>query len=146
MNILPAKLLQAIQVSCHIAYHANARQPLASAAIAAHYGLKKRALEAVLQQLKRAKILHSIQGQSGGYYVASPDSVSLADIAHALMEDALPASQGFEDFLPIVTPVVIHASAACLHDLSKHSIADLCSECAKIGMPKLQEPLVDYVI
>lgn len=146
MNLLPTKLLQAIQVSCYIAYHASERQPLASAAIAEHYGLKKRALEAVLQQLKRANILHSIQGQLGGYFMRDAVAVTLADIANALIDEAVAAPDGFEEFLPIITPRLDDARAAWMKNLSHHTIADLCQQCTEAGMPKLQEPLVDYAI
>ena len=147
MNVLPNKLVQAIQVCCYIAYHATPMQPVASAAIAEHYGLKKRALEAVLQQLKRAGVLASTQGQAGGYFVVNVAVLTLADIAVVFTNAALPQSQtGFEEFSEFLAAPISQAYTAWLQELGNASVADLCEAFAEKGMPKHIEPITDYAI
>ena len=147
MDALPNKIMQAIQVCCYIGYHATRVQPVASANIAEHYGLKKRALEAVLQQLKRNNILASTQGQSGGYYIAKPHALSLGDIARAFTSASLPqTSGGFEEFSDFLAPQLAEAYDAWVVKLNAVSVSDLCAKFTESGMPKHVEPIADYVI
>lgn len=54
---------------------------LSTAIIAQDENISKKFLEAILLELKRAKLVNSKQGTAGGYYLLkSPDDVSLADI------------------------------------------------------------------
>ncbi|MDP9958688.1 RrF2 family transcriptional regulator [Chryseobacterium lathyri] len=54
---------------------------LSTAIIAQDENISKKFLEQILLELKRAKLVNSKQGTTGGYYLLkSPDDISLADI------------------------------------------------------------------
>lgn len=54
---------------------------LSTAIIAQDENISKKFLEQILLELKRAKLVNSKQGTTGGYYLLkSPDEISLADI------------------------------------------------------------------
>jgi len=66
---------------------ANTREnePVSITSIASRQGISERYLEQLMSKLKKADIINSIRGASGGYVLAkSPQDISVGDILRAL--------------------------------------------------------------
>ena len=58
--------------------------PVQLAAIARAEGIPKKYLEQIMNQLRRAGVVHSSRGPNGGYILArDPESISFADVVEA---------------------------------------------------------------
>ena len=139
MSFIQPRIKIALAVTCFIAANASADQPLSGANIAAHYGMKPRALEAILQTLARAGILKAIRGKDGGYYAAQPDVQTLADVAIAMLGSADNAPEKvFDDVPSYLKPPLYAAQAAWLNSLREASIASVADKIAAT------DPLQDF--
>jgi Rrf2 family iron-sulfur cluster assembly transcriptional regulator len=66
---------------------ADRGSPISAATIAAQYSLPASFVEKILHQLKRRGLVASVQGRSGGYYLArSPEDLSVRQVLEALDE------------------------------------------------------------
>jgi Rrf2 family protein len=69
-----------------LAHHSEAK-PQSATSIAGQYSLPVSFIEKILHELRRAGIVSSKQGRSGGYFLArSPEKISVRDVLEALGE------------------------------------------------------------
>ena len=60
-------------------------EPVSITTIASRQGISERYLEQLMSKLKKAGIINSIRGASGGYILAkAPESISVGDVLRAL--------------------------------------------------------------
>ena len=82
---LSAKTQNACIAAMELARRFDDPQPVSLKTIADAHGLSPQFLVQILLQLKRAGVVKSIRGASGGYRLAAdPDEISLLDIVSAL--------------------------------------------------------------
>ncbi len=146
MRLLSTKLYLALNVVLFLACHGRKSRPICGIDITRHYGLKKRALEPILQQLVKAGILSSIQGQGGGYYVVAPDRVTLHDIMICFIDGPLPEEEAFREFIPILQPHLDQSYESWTETLSRVTIRQLCDEASTMGLTGSRNPVLDYTI
>jgi Rrf2 family protein len=112
--------------------------------IADAHGISQRFLVQILLQLKVHGLVRSIRGAAGGYQLARrPDTISLADIIHAIDQPA-PASS------PVLNALkrspAVHAVASLLQEfdsrerqmLSAITLAELLRRAEQAGAPSYQ--------
>lgn len=88
MGVISKKAKYAIHALVHLARSEHG-QPVMTAEIAEAEHIPKKFLEAILLDLKKAGIVASKQGRSGGYYlIKDPEVVNLADI-HRVFDGAI---------------------------------------------------------
>ncbi|MEM9207065.1 MAG: Rrf2 family transcriptional regulator [Pseudomonadota bacterium] len=107
-----------------------------SAYIAEHAGTNPVVVRRVLGRLKKAGLLDSEKGHSGGWWLAkTPDQISLADVYLAL-DERMVASEGkaeplacsVEDALhKRVSGVLEEVERSLVEKLAKTSISDVCA-------------------
>jgi Rrf2 family cysteine metabolism transcriptional repressor len=91
--------------------------------IADTHGISQRFLVQILLQLKQHGLVRSIRGAAGGYQLARrPETISLADMIHAIDEPAPPASVARTGLKP--SPAV-QAVASVLQELDARERAML---------------------
>lgn len=146
MPFLPSRFYLAIGAVVFIAYHGSQERPLSGQAITSAYGLKRRSLESVLQRLGKAGILASIQGKHGGYYVANPDQLTLADILGAVYGELIPAEEAFSEFSLLLDDYIRPGFQAFEQELANVTVAMLCEQARQrvIGMPSTE--VLDFTI
>jgi len=130
MNFLQPRIKMALGTACFIAYHGSPDKPVPTSAITAHYNMKPRALEQIIQKLSRKGILQATRGKNGGYFIATPTNITLANIAQTIIENddnaANKTSQkGFHDISPHLIPNLKEAQTAWLNSLSQISLAEI---------------------
>lgn len=147
MVLFPNKVAIALGASLFIAYHGGKQTPLSGAAIAAHYGLKKRALEPVLQTLGHAGILGSIRGQGGGYYMQDPDKVSVRDVLSCFIDGLFSREEkAFAEGMPVLDAALRSGYNGWMERMSGITFADLCRNAENAGLPRLEDAVLDFAI
>lgn len=146
MNFLPNKAHLGINTTLFVAYHANKDNPISGAAIARHYNLGDRSLEPILQTLGNAGLLQSIRGQGGGYYIESPERISIKDIIACFISKLLPESTAFSEFSPILTQFIEGDYLLFWNKLSETTVQDLCDASEENNLPKLQNDILLFEI
>jgi Rrf2 family protein len=117
----------------------SAGRPCQVRDIAARQSLSPRYIEQIFQKLKRAGIIRSVRGPSGGYCLAKkPEEISVGDVVRAaegaveLVSCLRPAKSGARGCDRIdkclVRDVWAEASARLMAYLDSVSIEDLCKE------------------
>ncbi|MGH1378921.1 MAG: RrF2 family transcriptional regulator [Alphaproteobacteria bacterium] len=146
MNFLPNKAHLGINAALFVAYHASKDNPISGAAIARHYNLGSRSLEPVLQTLGNAGLLQSVRGQAGGYYIDSPDKISVRDIITCFISRLLPECSAFSEFSPVLTKFTEKNYELFLNNMSEVTIKDLCDDSTENKLPKLQKDILLFEI
>lgn len=81
---LSAKARYAVRILLDLARH-DANSPVRTADIAERTGVTARFIEQILKPLKKAGLVHSTRGASGGYALAeAPETISLARIIRTI--------------------------------------------------------------
>ena len=122
MKLLRRPARFALLATLDVALHARGR-PVSSKALAARHDLPPRRLEALLQALVRAGVLHSLRGPAGGYELARERRrISVGEIVRValhLEDDETPTTSVGLDAL--VDPLLEQAeerALACLDDVT----------------------------
>jgi Rrf2 family protein len=123
-----------------LACHGESRGPLTMRAICEAHGVPAQFLVHILLQLKRAGLVVSVRGASGGYRLARPsDAITLRDI-HAAVDGAAESSAPVTAALASRTPLAAvlarawnGAAAAHSEALEAVTLADLTAR-MRIGV------------
>ena len=112
--------------------------------------IPKKFLEQILLELKRAGIVGSKRGPQGGYSLAGQaGSIRLGDVIRAL-EGPMLLSDGAEKS----EGGVVEVTEAIFRDLSRRveacfdavTLADICAQAERMGLPRVQTESYSYVI
>lgn len=141
-----SRALIALQAMVFIAYHGSAERPITGTQITARYRLSQRALEPILQPLARAGLLTSQPGAYGGYYVADPACVRLADIAACFSTPLRADHLAFTHFAAFLLPPLAEAQQALCNRLAETTLADLCAQAHEADVPRSLDVCLDYMI
>ncbi len=147
MQIVPNKLYLAISAAFFIAYNANESQPVSGSAIIEYSGLNKRALEPVLQKLSNARLIISLKGAKGGYYMPDPGQTSLRDVADIFINAPTTEKMSFAGYDNILGQYLVDAHNQWLDSLAQQTFKKLCDQANKSGKLKLiREPVLNFTI
>lgn len=103
---LSAKARYAVRILLDLATY-QGQGPVRTADISEHTGVSARFIEQILKPLKKAKLVESARGASGGYVLsAKPEDISLAAIIR-IIEGSLCLTHCCED------PKVCHRAPTC---------------------------------
>lgn len=147
MQLLPNKLYLAMNAAMFIAYNGSEYAPVSGSSIVDYSNLNKRALEPVLQKLSSAGIIVSVKGARGGYYMPSPDEVTLKDIADAFITRIVPEQHEFLGYDEFVDMKLKQCHESWLDSLSDITFKRLCQKARNSGhIPKLESPVLHFSI
>lgn len=148
---LSRKTLFTLEAVLDVAYNARP-DPVQSRDITARLGIPQRYLEQVLQQLVHAGVLKGVRGPRGGYTLARErrritvgeivrlvDGLERADEAEAESLGSLLGQQ-------IARPLLAEVEAAMLARLDAITMETLCTEAARLGLPRASEASPDFTI
>ena len=125
---LSAKSEYACLAALELAQHYDAQQPVQVRKIAEGHGIPSTFLVQILQDLKRAGLVTSTRGASGGYRLTSaPQAVTLADVLLAVEGNAQPTTCASDasPLAPVLLDVCHEMSSARQKHLAGISLADL---------------------
>jgi Rrf2 family protein len=126
-------------------------QPVQVRVISERQKIPTRYLEQIFQRLRRARLVTGKRGPGGGYRLArSPAEITVRDVVEAV-EGPVGVAMGPGDVSPdetqgrpdFVWPRLAGRFAEVLDEIS---LAELCQEAAKEGVPRLSAPVQDYQI
>lgn len=150
---LSHKSIYGLRAMFDLAYHGDHR-PMQIREIAARCRIPLRFLEQILNDLKRAGLVHSKRGPRGGYTLAhEPAAISLSMVLEALEDlpmlpavGPLTATQGRpgEDFVADTVCAEIFAKLG--HLLRETTVADLKQRGQELGLPRACYEGFVYVI
>lgn len=148
MSFLSPKFYHGLNAALFVAYHGSKDAPVSGAQISTHYNLSPRAFETALQMLGKAGYLQSVRGQSGGYYVQSPEHVNLRDIWGVFVGDLFPVQNGgpFAEFFPLIQDVLEDAHYKMLLDMQDITLKNLCERAERQGVSMLLTDILDFTI
>ncbi len=147
MQMIPNKLYLAMNAAMFIAYNGSEDSPVPGNEIVDYSNLNKRALEPVLQKLSNAGIIVSIKGARGGYFMPSPDTVTLRDVAAAFIENVIPEKHEFLGYDELINTTLKDCHKKWLNSLSDMTFAKLCNDARSAGyVPEYKEPVLYFSI
>lgn len=125
--------------------------------ISARQGISPRYIEQIFQKLKRAGIVKSIRGPSGGYYLArNPEEIKVGDIVRAtegsldlvfcLAHKKSPAKFCERAALCVARDVWSEASARLLEYFDSVTLQDLCKQAQQRGIERAIDKHLMYYI
>ena len=125
--------------------------------ISARQGISPRYIEQIFQKLKRAGIIKSIRGPSGGYYLArSPEEIRVGDIMRATegnldlvfcLGHNKKATRNCERSVQCVArDVWLEASKRLMDYLDSVTLQDLCKEAQEKGVERVIDKHLMYYI
>lgn len=122
MKLLRRPARFALLATLDVALHARGR-PVSSKALAARHDLPPRRLEALLQALVRAGILHSLRGPAGGYELARERRrISVGEIVrvalHLEEDETTTTSAGLDALVDPLLEQAEERALACLDDVT----------------------------
>jgi Rrf2 family protein len=122
-----------------LAYHGGKR-PIPIHEIGDRQGIPARYLEQIFQKLRRAGLIDSKRGPRGGYVLARPaEAITLADVLRAVEGEVLrtPDREGSEH---AQSPVFVWGQVrdGVRRALGEQTLADLCVEAARRGIPRAE--------
>lgn len=122
MKLLRRPARFALLATLDVALHARGR-PVSSKALAARHDLPPRRLEALLQALVRAGVLHSLRGPAGGYELARERRrISVGEIVrvalHLEEDETLTTSVGLDALVDPLLEQAEERALACLDDVT----------------------------
>jgi len=79
--MISKKMKYAIKALTYLARHSSKENCIRTMDIAQEEAIPKKFLEQILLEMKKAKWVHSIQGNTGGYYLVKPaNQINLAEV------------------------------------------------------------------
>jgi Rrf2 family protein len=79
--MISKKMKYAIKALTYLARHSSKENCVRTMDIAQEEAIPKKFLEQILLEMKKAKWVHSIQGNTGGYYLVKPaNQINLAEV------------------------------------------------------------------
>jgi Rrf2 family protein len=79
--MISKKMKYAIKALTYLARHSSKENCVRTIDIAQEEAIPKKFLEQILLEMKKAKWVHSIQGNTGGYYLVKPaNQINLAEV------------------------------------------------------------------
>ncbi len=124
--------------------------------ISARQAISPRYIEQIFQKLKKAGIIRSIRGPSGGYYLArKPDEVSVGDIVRATEGDIQlvhctrqKSTKNVCDRMEqcVVRTVWTEASGRLMTYLDSVTLQDLCKDAQSRGLERVIDKHLMYYI
>lgn len=148
---LSRKTIYTLEAVLDVAYNARP-DPVQSRDITARLGIPQRYLEQVLQQLVHAGVLKGVRGPKGGYTLARErrritvgEIVRLVDGLERESEDEEP-SAGSELGALVARPLLAEIEAAMLERLDAITMEALCTEGARLGVPRAGSAAPDFTI
>lgn len=145
-DVYSMRTLLAVQTVLFIAYHGQNGNPIKSHQMIDRYKLSNRALEPILQKLAKAGIVESKQGANGGYMVAKPERVRVADIVRLFTPEQDKKSLLFSDMRNVLFPTLKEGYHSLLGALESTTVAQLMQEAKEQGVPKQAEAALDFII
>lgn len=147
MQLLPNKLYLAMNAAMFIAYNGTEEVPVAGSEIVEYSNLNKRALEPVLQKLSSAGLIISVKGAKGGYYMPTPESTSLRDIARAFISSVVPDKHEFSGYDVLIDVTLMQSHDRWLESLSDVTFKQLCQRARNSGqIPAHKAPVLNFAI
>ena len=148
---LSRKTLYTLEAVLDVAYNARP-DPVQSRDITARPGIPQRYLEQVLQQLVHAGVLKGVRGPRGGYTLARERRrISVGEIVRLV--DGLERADEGEDDTPgsvlgqqVARPLLAEVEAAMLEKLDAITMETLCTEGARLGVPRANQVSPDFSI
>ena len=122
------------------------KTPLPGSAIVAYCDLNKRALEPVLQKLANAKLVTSIKGAKGGYYMPCPEKTTLRDIAETFIKTPVPEKHDFAGYNTILNESLETAHSQWLESLGKLTFKHLCLNAKDAKLTLLKPSVLSFSI
>jgi len=132
---LAAKSEYACLAMLELAQHHATGQPVQVRRIAEQHGIPSPFLVQILQDLKRAALIGSTRGASGGYQLArAPEAISLADVLQAVegAKESTTCAAAASPLAPVLLEVCHELSSARRTRLETISLATLV-ERATVG-------------
>ena len=81
-----------------IAYHMQDQKCVSLKSVSERQGISENYLEQIIAPLKKARLVHSVRGAGGGYYLASPpETLTVGEILRALEGPLAPADCVLDD-------------------------------------------------
>jgi Rrf2 family protein len=147
---LSRKTLLALEAVLDVAYNARP-DPVQSKDITARLNIPQRYLEQVMQELVHKGVLKGVRGPRGGYTLARERrKITVGEIVR-IVDSLEQAEAGAEPPASelgarIARPLWREAEAAFLDRLDRVTMEELCSEGARLGVPRAGEPAPDFSI
>lgn len=147
MQIIPNKLYLAMNAAMFIAYKGSEETPVVGSEIVDYSNLNKRALEPVLQKLSGADIIVSVKGARGGYFMPTPCTTTLRDVAEAFITNIVPEKHEFLGYDELINSTLTQCHQNWLKSLSKVTFEKLCENARSSGfLPKVKEGVLYFSI
>lgn len=127
---LTAKTEYACLAMLELAQHFEGQHPLQVRRIAEEHGIPSPFLVQILQDLKRAGLVTSTRGASGGYRLArAPQEVTLAEVLEVVegTQEPTTCASDSSPLAPVLLDVCHELSAARQQHLAGITLADLIS-------------------
>lgn len=148
---LSRKTLYTLEAVLDVAYNARP-DPVQSRDITARLGIPQRYLEQVLQQLVHAGVLKGVRGPRGGYTLARERRrITVGEIVRlvdGLEREGEPEAEGEGSLLgaQVARPLLAEIEAAMLERLDAITMETLCTEGARLGVPRAGSGSADFTI
>lgn len=146
MQLLPNKLYLAINAALFIAYNGNEERPVAGVDIVEYFDLSRRALEPVLQTLSAAKIVTSMKGARGGYFMLRPQDMTVGDVMRAFVTSASPRKFADNAYNALLDKKLQSTYQDWLSDLSQITFQTLCDQARASDIPRAETPVLNFAI
>lgn len=125
---LTAKTEYACLAMLELAQHSEAERPMQLRVVADRHGIPAQFLVQIFQELKRAGLVTSTRGASGGYRLNSaPQEITLAEVIDAIeaAEDSSRCAAGNSPLAPVLMEVCHELSVARRQYLENITLSDL---------------------
>lgn len=125
---LTAKTEYACLAMLELALHFDAGEPVQVRRIAERHGIPSPFLVQILQELKRAGLIHSLRGACGGYRLCrAPQKISLVDVLDVIEGHDPPTSNAStaSPLAPVLLEVCQELTAARRARLDEITLTDL---------------------
>ena len=146
MQLLPNKLYLAMNTAFFIAYNGSEESPVPGSAIINYCGLNTRGLETILQKLAHAKLVTSIKGAKGGYYMPQPEKTTLRDIVKTFIKTPVPDKHDFAGYSAILNENLKTAHRQWLESLGTVTFKQLCLNAKDAKLTLLKPSVLSFSI
>jgi len=143
--MLPARASLAIATTLAVAHHASRQRPVTTATLEGHYRLAPRKLEQTVRQLVRAGVICSVRGAGGGYYIDTPEAITLAMPVRAVLAEKT-AAPALPPLDALVAPHLEAATQAMLSHLEQVTLRALLQDAELQKLFSLKAQALEYVI
>lgn len=125
-------------------------QPVQVRVMSERQSIPTRYLEQIFQRLRRARLVSGKRGPGGGYRLARPAAeITLRQVVEAVegpVGAAAPGDASSGDTAGRPDFIWPQLAARFADTLDAVTLADLCQQAAKAGVPRLSDPVHDYQI